>query len=205
MNRIGWMLVVGIMLGLLVGREAVESATRELVDTDSAQSLSNKTVAGVFPTGGIISFGGSSAPSGYLLCDGSAVSRTTYAALFAVLGTTYGTGDGSTTFNVPDLRGRSPLGSGQGSGLTNRALGASGGEETHTLSIGEMPSHSHVHGVPWYGSGNFTYNNPASGPAYRMTPHPDDGSGNVSTNATGSGNAHSVMDPFMVTNFIIKT
>ncbi len=62
------------------------------------------------PTGTILGFAGSSAPGGYLLADGSAISRTTYAALFAIIGTTYGAGDGSTTFNLPDLRGRTPVG-----------------------------------------------------------------------------------------------
>jgi microcystin-dependent protein len=100
------------------------------------------------PTGTVLSFAGSAAPSGYLLCDGAAVSRTTYAALYAVVGTTYGTGDGSTTFNVPDGRSRTVVGAGQGAGLTNRTrgggTGAAWGEESHTLSQAEMPSHTHV-------------------------------------------------------------
>lgn len=205
MNRMGWMLVVGIVLGFFTGPDLIQSATRELADTDSAQTLSNK--AGIIPTGGILSFGGSSSPSGYLLCDGSAVSRTTYAALFSALGTTYGTGDGSTTFNLPDLRGRSPLGSGTGSGLSARTNGQTGGEENHALSTDQMPTHSHVHAVPWYGSTVFTYSSSASSPVpiYRLTPHPDDGSGNASTNTTGGGGSHNVMDPFLVLNFIIKT
>lgn len=98
----------------------------------------------VFPTGAILDFAGATAPTGFLFCDGSAVSRTTYAALFAVLGTTWGAGDGSTTFNVPDLRGRSTIGVGQGSGLTNRVLAAIGGEENHVLSIAELAAHTHV-------------------------------------------------------------
>jgi phage-related tail fiber protein len=61
------------------------------------------------PTGVILAFGGSSAPAGYLLCDGAAVSRATYAALFAVIGTGYGVGDGATTFNLPSLKGRVPI------------------------------------------------------------------------------------------------
>jgi microcystin-dependent protein len=79
-----------------------------------------------------------------LVCDGSAISRSTYAALFAVIGTTYGIGNGASTFNIPDMRGRTPVGSGAGAGLTNRSLGASGGAETHTLSVSEMPSHTHA-------------------------------------------------------------
>jgi hypothetical protein len=87
------------------------------------------------PTGSVISFAGSTAPSGWLLCDGSAVSRSTYSALFSVVGTTYGVGDGSTTFNVPDLMGRMPMGAGSGSGLTGRDLGTKGGYEDLTYFV----------------------------------------------------------------------
>lgn len=84
------------------------------------------------------------APAGWLLCDGALYPRSgATAALFTVIGTTYGAGDGSSTFAVPDLRGRAPIGAGQGAGLANRLLGATGGEEAHTLANGEMPSHAH--------------------------------------------------------------
>lgn len=83
-------------------------------------------------------FAGATPPSGWLVCDGSAVSRTTYATLFAAIGTTWGTGDGSTTFNLPDLRGRTPIGAGTGTGLTARTLGTHDiGAETHTLTAAE--------------------------------------------------------------------
>lgn len=71
------------------------------------------------PVGTIVMFGGAAAPTGWLLCDNSAISRTTYSALFAVISTTYGTGDGSTTFNVPDMRGIFPRGAGTSAKLTN--------------------------------------------------------------------------------------
>ena len=77
------------------------------------------------------------------MCDGRAISRTTYAALFTAIGAAFGAGDGSTTFNLPDMRGRTPIGAGQGSGLANRVLAATGGEENHILSTAEMPSHTH--------------------------------------------------------------
>jgi microcystin-dependent protein len=70
---------------------------------------------------------------GWLLCDGSAVSRSTFAALWAAIGSSFGVGDGSTTFNLPDYRGRTIVGAGAGGGLTNRAMGAKGGEENHLL------------------------------------------------------------------------
>lgn len=87
--------------------------------------------------------GGSRVPSGYLLCDGAPYARTDFANLYSVIGVAFGAGDGTTTFNVPDLRGRMPMGAGAGAGLTARALGARGGEESHVLGVGEMPSHAH--------------------------------------------------------------
>lgn len=99
------------------------------------------------PAGIIMPFAGTVAPQGCLFCDGSAVSRTTYAALFAVIGTTYGEGDGSTTFNVPDLSGRVVI------GVSNsHALGTTGGSETVTLTTDQLPAHSHE--VPQHGHEN---------------------------------------------------
>ncbi|GAC1457719.1 MAG: hypothetical protein NVSMB70_01720 [Chamaesiphon sp.] len=95
-------------------------------------------------TGMLRDFAGATTPAGFLACDGTAYSRTTYAALFAVIGTTWGAGDGSTTFNVPDLRGRTAIGSGTGAGLTARTLGTQNiGEEAHTLTVAELAVHSH--------------------------------------------------------------
>lgn len=91
------------------------------------------------PAGIVMPFAGSTAPQGYLFCDGSAVSRSTYATLFAVIGTTYGSGDGSTTFNVPDISGRVVLGR-----SSSYSLGSTGGSSTVTLTTQELPSHSHV-------------------------------------------------------------
>ena len=95
------------------------------------------------PAGAIQPYAGAAAPSGWLLCDGAAVSRTTYSRLFAAIGTAWGTGNGTTTFNVPDLRGRAPIGVGTGTGLTARALAATGGAETVALAAGDLPSHTH--------------------------------------------------------------
>ena len=99
-------------------------------------------------TAGIVMpFAGSTAPQGWMLCDGSAVSRTTYAALFAVIGTTYGEGDGETTFNIPNLAGRVVI------GVSNsHALGTTGGSETVTLTADQLPAHTHV--VPQHGHEN---------------------------------------------------
>src|SRR5690606_24360714 len=93
---------------------------------------------GFAPTGSIMAFAGTTAPDGWLMCTGQAVSRTTFKRLFAVLGTTYGPGDGSTTFNLPDLRQRFPLG--KAASGTGSTLGATGGAIDHTHS---GPSHTH--------------------------------------------------------------
>lgn len=97
-------------------------------------------LAGV-PVGMIATFPADTMPTGWLTCAGQAISRSAHAALFAVFGTTFGAGDGSTTFNLPD--GRVVIGSGQGTGLAARAIGAVGGQEKHTLSVGEPPGHTH--------------------------------------------------------------
>ena len=99
------------------------------------------------PAGIVMPFAGSVAPNGWLLCDGSAVSRSEYADLFTAIGTTYGDGDGSTTFNVPDLSGKVVIGVSD-----NHALGSTGGEESHTLTESELPAH--VHEVPSHGHAN---------------------------------------------------
>ena len=96
------------------------------------------------PIGTILQYSGSTAPTGWFLCNGANVSRTTYLALYNIVGVTYGTGDGSTTFSLPDFQGRVPVGSGTGTGLTARTLGAKGGEEAHALTVAEMASHTHT-------------------------------------------------------------
>jgi len=194
-----------------------------------------------FPTGSVIPYAGVSAPGatlsgvvGWLLSDGSAVSRTTYATLFAVVGTTYGAGDGSTTFNLPDLRGRVPMGAGTGTGLnasgtgaptgtaqTARARGDWGGEETHlnTATESGVPAHSHsitdpghIHTYGVYG-GSFSGGGAA---ASLFTPYgltETRSTSNNTTNITGTNNAtaanaasrHNNVQPFVVLNYLIKT
>ena len=97
--------------------------------------------------GSIIPYPGSTLPEGFLVCDGSAVSRDDYSDLFEIIGTTYGSGDGSTTFNLPNLSGRVALGSSSG-----YAIASSGGEESHALVDEELAEHSH--GIPPHGHGN---------------------------------------------------
>ena len=159
--------------------------------------------AGGLATGAIVAFGGTSAPLGYLLGDGSNVSRVTFAALFAVYGTTYGIGDGSTTFGLPDLRGRviafvdgtaGRLGGGRPGGITGAAtLGATGGEQSHTQDVTELVAHTHTQDVP-------------SGTNAMSTGGPVQGSGaSGNTGSTGGGLAMNVTQPTIVMNGIIKT
>lgn len=155
--------------------------------------------AGEVPAGSIFAFTGASAPTGYLLADGAAVSRSTYATLFALFGTTYGAGDGSTTFNMPNLKGRIPVGidSGQTEFDTR---GETGGAKTHTLTSGEMPAHTHG---PGSGSFFVTYNSP-SGSA--LTWAAGTGVSTPSTTgSTGGGGAHNNLQPYMALHYIIKT
>ena len=163
-----------------------------------------------------------SPPASWLLCDGSAISRGTYPDLFTLLGTTYGAGDGSTTFNLPDLRGRFILGCGQGAGLTNRALAATGGEETHQLSVAELATHTHVQNA--HGHTDSGHNHAAGNASFVQTgssgytiagagPAGNWGVLNgfaVISNATavnqntGSNTAHNTIPPFLVLTYIIK-
>lgn len=147
-------------------------------------------------TGTITAFAGVSAPEGWLLCHGQAISRDDYGALFDVIGTTYGAGNGTTTFNVPDARGRTGVGAGQGAGLTSRALGAMFGTETHTLTTNEIPSHSHTSNgtLNYYAAGYHFVTSGGIGYALEQR----------ATNATGGDGAHNNIQPSLALNYIIK-
>jgi microcystin-dependent protein len=102
------------------------------------------------PIGGLMAFGGASAPDKWLLCDGSEISRTTYADLFAIIGVAYGAGNGTTTFNLPDMRGRSTMGA---DGSLVSGLGTQAGAAAVALSINNLPSHDHDYADPGHTHG----------------------------------------------------
>jgi microcystin-dependent protein len=124
------------------GTSPLQVSSTTVVSNLNADLLDGQHGSVYSPAGMISQFAGSSAPTGWLLCEGQAVSRTTFAALFSTIGTTYGSGDGSTTFNVPNLQNRVPVGKGPDTEFD--ALGEVGGAKTVTLDATQMPSHNHT-------------------------------------------------------------
>ena len=185
---------------------------------------SNLTGITTFPTGGIVPFAGVSAntPTGFLLCDGQAVSRTTYSGIFAGVSAHYGAGDGSSTFNLPDLRGRVVAGkdnmggtsannlTGLTGGIDGDVLGRTGGEQSVSITEAQLPAHSHAaameetsddsSGITRVGLGRSLSDRAGT---YRTSV--SDGGGNLLIANTGSGSAHNNVQPTFILNYIIKT
>jgi microcystin-dependent protein len=160
------------------------------------------------PPGVVLQYAGLSAPDGWLLCDGSAISRTVYAGLFAAIDTAWGIGDGSTTFNLPDLRGRvwagnDNMGGSSADRVTDASadsIGGNMGTETHTLTETEMPSHHHTSNKVLDGSPlGSTDNN------YDVICESGASRSDVQTSSVGGGNAHNNMQPTIFGLYIIKT
>jgi microcystin-dependent protein len=121
------------------------ASTGSVKVTETSDVISADVAFPLFvPTGCMMDWPGWVAPGGWLLCQGQAISRTAYAGIYAVIGTMYGAGDGSTTFNLPDCQGRVTIGTGAGAGLTNRGLTAKGGSETTVLTVAQLPAHTHT-------------------------------------------------------------
>ena len=168
---------------------AIPSFTAGQVLTAAQQ---NTLASYAMPTGSVTAFAGSSAPTNFLLCDGAAVSRSTYAELFALISTTYGVGDGSTTFNLPNLKGRMPVGR-DATQTEFDVLSETGGAKTVTLTNAQLPALVDNAGFPVDVFGLA----PTAGPTgfyYRG-----------STSAIGGGQAHNNLQPYIVLNYIIKT
>lgn len=156
------------------------------------------------PVGGVVPFAGdvTDLPRGWLICDGSEVDREYFAKLFQCIGTTYGVGDGNTTFNIPDLRARTVIGvnnsgliNGVDGGFTIRNLTETGGEETHQLSIPEMASHTHTGTTSSDGAGN-SGSSGSSGGTHTHT---------FTTANDGGDIPHNNMEPYIALHLIIKT
>jgi microcystin-dependent protein len=184
--------------------------------------LAQEVLDRLLPAGTIVAFGGTVAPAGWVLCDGSIRSGNdaAFSVLFAVIGKTYGVGDGSTpSFNVPDLRGRTGIGAGQGSGLSNRALAAKLGIEaitqvpnhTHGVNITTSSSGAHTHTMQgWASSGGttrFLDTIPAASTGTYTTSssgaHTHSVAGNTSNNAGGVASVDN-LQPSLVLNYLIK-
>ena len=151
------------------------------------------------PIGAILPFSSDTIPNGWLLCDGRAVSRTKYAELFKAIGTKHGSGDGSTTFNLPNQKGRTLVGK-DSSDTDFNTLGKTGGEKTHTLTKEEMPTHEHdvIGSINTNSGGNRYY-------IIQQTGISDTQRGTIGTTVeAGGGQAHNNLQPYLVTNFIIK-
>lgn len=187
----------------VLGKLTAGAAGAVLTSNGSGLALSWSTFAQ--PPGTLLDFAGGTVPSGFLACDGARASRSTYAGLFAVIGTTWGAGDGTTTFNVPDLRGRATIGAGTGTGLTARTLAGTTGVETVTLTEAQSGLVGHYHNTQSASQQFVVIGSGASGTSV--------GSGGTSAGGAGAtagvtgapaSQSHNNMQPSAVVTKIIK-
>lgn len=175
-----------------IAQKIIEIGAGDMSKSIYDPSHREEDVFALVPTGTIFQYAGSNAPTGFLMCDGSAVSRTTYMRLFSVINTLFGVGDGSTTFNIPNLKDTFVIGA-----STTKALGTNGGESTHTLTEAELPVITPS--IPTVtGTGSLISLNDsvrATGALYS----------GVSGNTFGGGQPHNNIPPYLALNYIIKT
>lgn len=181
--------------------DAIEALEAKVGVDGSAVTTSLDYKIGInTPAGILVLSGRSTAPTGWLICDGSAISRTTYSALFSAIGTTFGSGDGSTTFNIPDLRDNFPVGK---SGT--KALGSTGGAASINIAHTHTgPSHKHTIGAVESTKRTTT---DGSGDIYADSAHTHGGNTGASgTGATSSSlsSTQSILPPYIALNYIIK-
>ena len=146
------------------------------------------------PTGAVMPYAGSSAPTGWLLADGTAVSRATYATLFGIISTVYGAGNGTTTFNVPNMKGLVPAGY-DATQTEFNALAKTGGEKTHTQTIAELAAHTHPLSASISAGG--ANPNGLAGASSR--------SSDIIASSVGSSTPFNVLQPYLTLQYIIKT
>lgn len=176
---------------------------------EAALTAATTALSSAMPVGEISMYAGSSVPTGYLECDGAAVNRTTYASLYAIVGTLFGVGDGSTTFNLPDMKGRVAVGY-KSTDTDFDAVGEASGANTKDLSHTHTQSHTHtvsgttaaLSGTAVADGGSF-YSTATSGHTHTFS----DTSGEPSVTTTDSGGSatQSVLNPYITLKFIIKT
>jgi len=177
---------------------SIKIANATILTDDIATATLASSLFGI--PGEIRLWSGSTAPTGWLICNGAAISRTTYATLYGITGTLYGVGDGSTTFNVPNLKGRVPVGY-DATQTEFDTIGESGGSKTHTLTIPEIPQHNHS--ITVVGSASIPLQNTAWPSGFNPNNNgtwPSSAAGN-----TGGGGAHNNIQPYLTIQYIIKT
>lgn len=150
------------------------------------------------PIGTVMMFAGNTAPSGFKICDGSAISRSTYSSLFNIIGTSFGSGDGSTTFNLPNLKGKIPVGL-DSEDTDFEILGKTGGEKEHTLTVNEIPSHNHEMYNSHTGGGSVP-----SPIEYAVQVSGTKGYARTLMRNIGGNQPHNIVQPYIVLNYIIK-
>lgn len=220
----------GMLANLAMNGNKITGAAPGVADTDVA-TVAQLASGTSTPIGGVIDFWGTTLPTGFLLCAGQEISRSTYAALFAVIGTNAGAGNGSTTFNLPDYRGRASAGKDDmggaaasrlttaGSGVAGATLGAAGGAQNVTLTEAQMPAHTHTLSGSTSSSGTHSHSYieavrvpffGGSGAGLDLSNSTTDPAGahthtlSGTAASTGGGQAHSNVQPTIVCNKIMR-